>query len=108
MSRHRQNRHHTIRATTFDKRGRIISTALNSYVTTHPIQAKLAAKVGMPACQFLHAEIHALIKARGRKVYKIFVERYDFLGNPKTAAPCKICAKALEIYGVERVEYTVG
>lgn len=108
MSRHRQNRHHTIRATTFDKRGRIISTAFNSYVTTHPLQAKLAKKVGMPACQFLHAEISALIKARGRKVYKIFVERYDSQNNPKTAAPCKICAEALELYGVERIEYTIG
>ncbi len=108
MSRHRKNRQHIIKSTTYDRRGRIIATAYNSFSRTHPIQAKLAAKVGQPARIFLHSEINVILKSRGRKIYKLVVERYDSLGNSKNACPCKICQEMIRISGIERVEYTVG
>lgn len=108
MSKYRKPRKFLIKSTCLDKRGRIISTAVNSYEITHPYQAKLAAQVGMPDRQFLHSEIRAIIKARGRKIYKIVVERYDSLGNPKNAQPCPICSRAIKLAKIERVEFTVG
>ncbi len=109
MSKRRNRTQHvTVRSTCTDKRGRIISTAINDYHKSHPVQAKLAKKVGQPARIFLHSEINAILKSRGRKIHKIFVERYDFAGNPKNAAPCPICAEFIRISGIKLVEYTVG
>lgn len=109
MSRRRHRPHRVlITATCYDKRGRIISTSTNSYSQSHPYQAKLSRMFGMPDRIYLHAEIAAIIKARGRKIYKIFIERYDSLGNPKTACPCPACTEAIRLAGIERVEFTVG
>lgn len=109
MSKRRNRIQHVhIKSTSYDRRGRIIATAENSYIRTHPWQAKLAAKVGQPERQFLHSEIACIIKSRGRKIYKLVVERYDANGNPKNACPCKICQMAIKWAGIERIEYTLG
>ena len=54
-----------------DKRNRVISTGVNSYVTTHPQQfyaAVMASKKfknpNLIKKQFLHAELNAILKAR--------------------------------------------
>lgn len=93
-----------IRAFCFDKRGRLISTGRNSYTKTHPIQKYFAEKVGKPECEFLHAEIDALLKAKGRKVYRIVVERFGKKGERLDASPCPICQEAIKAYGVTIVE----
>ena len=96
-----------IKATCYDKRGRVISVGYNSYTRTHPVQAHHAKQVGLEEKQFLHAEIHALLKARDRQVHKIKVERYSKKGLPLNAAPCPVCQHAIKTWGVKYVEHTI-
>lgn len=95
-----------ITATVYDRRGRVLSVAHNSYEKTHPYQARLAQKVGHPERQYLHAEIHALIKCRGVP-YKIRVERRNNQGQLLLAKPCPICELAIKKAGVRFVEYSL-
>lgn len=87
----------TVTAIIYDKRGNILSIGKNSYIKTHTLQAKFAAKAGNSEAIFLHAEIDAIVKCRKiDKAHKIAVFRYDANGNPANSAPCKICKKAIE------------
>lgn len=93
-------------AIAYDKRGRVISVGNNSYVITHPLQAKYARKAGCPDAVFIHAEIDAIVRARGRRIHRIFVSRRDSSGNYCLAKPCKSCQLAIKDFGIELVEYT--
>lgn len=94
-------------AVIYDKRGRVISVGQNSYVKTHPLQAKHAVQVGLPDKQFLHAEIHAIVRCRDlSKAHRIFVSRWDSKGNPALARPCPVCISAIEAAGIEVIEHT--
>lgn len=93
-------------AIAYDKRGRIISIGNNSYVITHPLQAKYARKVGCPDAVYIHAEIDAIVRARGRKIHRIFVSRMDAHGNYVMAKPCKACQLALKDFGIKLVAWT--
>ena len=97
-----------IKATTFDSRDRVISVGYNSYTKTHPKQAKMAAMVGLDDKQYLHAEVAAIIKSKGRDIHKIKIERYDSRGNPKLAAPCPVCQLAIKMAGIKFIEHTIG
>lgn len=109
MSRHRRRpKRVNVISTTFDKRGRVISKAQNSYTKTHTEMFRLCRSIGVFERTYLHAEVHAIIKARGRTIHKISIERYDKAGNPKLAMPCPICQEAIRIAGIKVVEYTVG
>jgi tRNA(Arg) A34 adenosine deaminase TadA len=101
-----ERKRHLITATIFDRKGNILSVAQNSYQKTHPLQAKWASKCGEPYKVYLHAEIAALVKARG-KGYKIKIERYNKHGEPMLAAPCPICLAAIKEAGIQLVEHTV-
>lgn len=96
-----------ITAIIYDRRGRVLSIGQNSFVKTHPTQAKFAAKVGQPYRQFLHAEIAALIKCSGRP-YKIKIERKNKAGEYRLAKPCPVCELAIKESGIKFVEYSVG
>lgn len=96
-----------ITATIYDKRGRVVAKATNDYTKTHPLQKQWGQKVGKPDAVYLHAEIAALIKARG-KGHRIHVERYDAHGNPALAKPCKICNAAIMHAGIAIISYTTG
>jgi tRNA(Arg) A34 adenosine deaminase TadA len=98
----------SISATIYNKRGKVIARGENSYVKTHPRQAQNAKEVGDPHKIYLHAEIDALIACRSGIPYKIKIERYDSVGNPKNAKPCPICELAIKKAGIRFVEYTVG
>lgn len=96
-----------ITAVIYDKRGRVLSIGKNSYVKTHPYQAKCAERAGLPDKQFLHAEIHAIVKCRRLdKAHKIVVMRFDNEGKAKNAKPCPICRSAIEAAGIKVVEHT--
>jgi len=97
-----------ITATALDKRGKKISSAQNNYFRTHPLQAKYAKHVGLDKKQSLHAEISCIIRAKGKEIHKIKIERYDASGNPKLSKPCPICEMAIKEAGIKFVEYTVG
>jgi tRNA(Arg) A34 adenosine deaminase TadA len=96
-----------ITAIIYDKRGKVLSIGKNSYVKTHPYQARCAEKVGLPDKQFLHAEIHAILRCRRLdKAHKIVVTRFGKDGEEKVAKPCPICRGAIEASGIKIVEHT--
>ena len=97
-----------LRATIYDKRGRVLSVGENSYCKSHPKQAEFAKIAGREEAIYLHAEIAAIIKLKEKAndAYKIFIERYNSNGKPLLAKPCEICQIALEMAGIEIVEYT--
>ena len=99
---------YVVRATVYDRRGRKIATAENSYDKTHPIQAYFAEKAGKPVCKYLHAEILALLRSRDYTPHRLYVERYRKDGSPAMAKPCSICDQAIKAWGVKEVTYTVG
>lgn len=98
---------HKITATCYDKRGRVLSKGENSYDQSHPAQALYAKRLGEPYKIWLHAEIQAIIRAKGKPVHKIKVARYNRKGEPMNACPCQICQLAIKEAGIKLVEYTV-
>ncbi len=92
-----------------DKHGHIISRANNSYVKTHPMQARLAEKVGRAKKIYLHAEVLAILRAGNRieKAYSIEVYRFDNNGKPRLAKPCPICMELIRTTPIKQIIYTV-
>ena len=95
-----------ILAKCYDRKGKLLSAAFNSYTKTHPLQAYLAKQVGHESQICLHAEIAAILKCKGKSIYRITTERYDANGLPANAKPCKICQLAIKMFGITKVEYT--
>lgn len=103
----RSTKEQHITAVIYDRRGRVLSVGQNSYVKTHPYQAKLAERAGEPYKQYLHAEVHAIVKCADlSRAHRIFVSRWDNNGRPMLAAPCPICRSAIEAAGIKVVEHT--
>lgn len=96
-----------IRATCYDRKGRILSSAENSYTRTHPYQKQLAEQLGLYGKEFLHAEIAAILKAKDQVIHSISIERYGSEGQPLMAKPCPICQQALADFGIKNIFYTV-
>lgn len=96
-----------ITAVIYDKKGRVLSIGQNSYIKTHPLQAKHAAKMGNEHAIYLHAEIHAITKCQDiQKAYRILVTRYDKHGNAVMAKPCPICESAIKATPIQVVQHT--
>jgi tRNA(Arg) A34 adenosine deaminase TadA len=102
MARHR----YTIVAHCYDKRGRLLACATNSYTKTHPLQSFFAEKVGHPAKQFLHAEIAALLRCKDKQVHMLKVWRYGKDGKLLCAKPCVICQEAIQAFKPTEVWYS--
>jgi hypothetical protein len=97
----------SLTAIIYDKKGRALSIGQNSYIKTHPLQARHANKVGMPDKHYLHAEVHAIVKCRDlSKAHKIFISRFGKEGQPLLAKPCPVCQSAIQAAGIKVVEYT--
>lgn len=94
-----------ITALAYDKRGRLLAVGRNSYHRTHRLQAEYSRRAGKPEAIYIHAELDALIRARG-EVYKLVVLRYTRDGKPACAKPCSACQLAILDYGVQIVEHT--
>jgi tRNA(Arg) A34 adenosine deaminase TadA len=98
---------HNITAFIYDKRGRILSMGKNSYVKTHPLQAKYARHCGDEHKDFLHAEIHAISRCNDiSKAHRILVMRYNNQGMPMLAKPCKICQHAISLTPIKIIDHT--
>lgn len=96
-----------VTAMIYDRRGKILSIGKNSYLKTHPMQARHAHKTGHPEKQFLHAEIHAITRCRNLdRAYKIFITRYNKQGEPVLAKPCPVCMSAIQESGIKHVIHT--
>ena len=63
----------------YGKRGRLLAVGRNSYIQTHPLQAKFAKKAGRPQAIYPHAELVALLKSR-QQVHRLVVVRYNKAG----------------------------
>ncbi len=91
----------------YDKRGNVLSIGKNSFIKTHPLQAKYAKKMGEPYKQVLHAEIHAITRcANLEKAHRIVITRYDADGVARNAKPCKICQHAISLTNIKVIEHT--
>jgi tRNA(Arg) A34 adenosine deaminase TadA len=91
----------------YDKRGRVLSIGKNSYYKTHPLQHFHSHKVGLPEKQFMHAEIHAIVRCKKLSAaHRIEVLRFDKEGNPRNAKPCPVCQSAIEAAGIKIVHHT--
>ncbi len=99
---------HTVTASVYDRKGRLIATAQNNYSRSHPVQAHFAKLAGLPYKVYLHAEIAALLKCGDKIPYKIKVERFHKDGSAAMAAPCSICLLAIKAWKVKYIEHTVG
>lgn len=96
-----------VTAIIYDRKGNILSIGKNSYVKTHPLQARYAAKVGKPKSVFMHAEINAIIKCKDiSKAYKISVFRMLRNGTYGNACPCSICQEAISHTPIKILEHT--
>ena len=79
-----------------DNHNRILATGTNSFTRSHPLQAyycELATKEQHKI--FLHSELAALIKLKGRKADKIFIARVNKKNEPVPSLPCPICKMAI-------------
>jgi tRNA(Arg) A34 adenosine deaminase TadA len=100
-------RRHIITALIYDRKGKLLSIGQNSYTKTHPLQKKCAEAVGEPTKIYLHAEIAALVRLSDwSAAHKIVVTRFNKLGKPVTAYPCKCCQHALTLAGIKEIEST--
>lgn len=98
-------RKYALTALAYAKDGRLLAIGQNSYTKTHPLQKKLATKVGRPEAIYLHAEMAALVKAR-EPVHRLVVLRYGRDGRPRNAEPCSICKEAILLFGVKHITHT--
>lgn len=91
----------------YDKKGKILSIGKNSYVKTHPLQAKYARRLGNEHGRFLHAEVHAIVRCPDlSKAHRMSVMRFNARGEPVLAKPCEICAHAISLTPIKIVEHT--
>jgi len=96
-----------ITAIIYDKRGAILSIGKNSYVKTHPLQARYANKVGLSKKVFLHAEIDAIIKCKDiSKAFRILIVRTLANGATGCAKPCPICVEGIKQTPIKRIEHS--
>lgn len=100
-----------ITATIYDRKGRVLSIGKNSYIKTHPMQAKYSRLAGEEYSAYGYAFIHAEIDAINRckdleKAYKIRVTRVKRDGSYGMACPCKACAIAISHTPIKVIEHT--
>lgn len=96
-----------ITAIIYDKRGKVLSIGKNSYIKTHPLMKLHACKAGLPHKEFLHAEVHAIVKCkRLDKAHRIEVMRFDKQGNEMNAKPCPVCQSAIAAAGITVIQHT--
>jgi tRNA(Arg) A34 adenosine deaminase TadA len=81
-------------------KNRVVAIGRNIYAKSHPMQFKFATQAAMGWKQYLHSEIAALVKSRG-KIDTMYVFRVDSFGNLKNSAPCPICQLAILESGID-------
>ena len=83
-----------------DKRYNVLSVAGNTYVKTHPQQARWAERRGSPDKQCLHAEMRAAImlakSGKAGKAKYLYIAAVSEAGNVLLAKPCAVCQMMLD------------
>ena len=99
---------HRVYSIVYDKRGRTLSEASNTYTKSSPIMKSLGEDVGMPEKQFWHAECLAIHRIPyGSLPYRIVIARVNREGESLPSAPCKVCANAIKKRGIEVIEHII-
>ena len=89
-----------------DKRGRILAIGKNSYIKSHPLQAKHARRVGKKDSIYLHVEIAAIVQIEDiSKAHSIEVIRVRKDGSLGISKPCAICMDALNKTPIKEINY---
>lgn len=86
-------------------KGRVVATATNAASKTHPLQARLADRVGRPEKTVLHAEVAALVRCRSQ-VDTIVVARVDKADRLRLSKPCPVCDLAIREAGIVTIWYS--
>lgn len=98
---------HRVHSIVYDKRGKILSEASNTYTKSSPVMKALGEDVGMPEKQFWHAECLAIHRVPyGTTPYRIVVARVNRCGDSLPSAPCKVCSNAIKKKGIKIIEHT--
>lgn len=87
--------------------GEPIGSSTNS-LRTHPMQAKWSSRAGQPLRVRLHAEIGALVRAKGEEPTTAIVVRVNKAGEFVKSFPCPICLGALQHFGCREIVYWDG
>ena len=88
-------------------KNRVLATATNLETKTHPVQAKLAERVGLHQKIYLHAEIAALVKCREECDTIVVARLGGHSGKElRNSKPCPVCELALREAGVDKVYYS--
>ncbi len=99
---------HRVCAIITNKKGRIISVAVNSYSKSSPFMYKYAKQVGLADKIYWHAECKAIKQlADNKQAHKIYIARVTKSDNVGMASPCPICAAAIKDAGIVSVEFTI-
>lgn len=92
----------------YDKRGKLLSEAGNSYTKSSPKMKSLASEVGLQEKEFWHAECWAIHRIPyGTLPYRIVIARVNRNGEALIAAPCPVCLNAIKKKGIKIIEHTV-
>ncbi len=102
----RRKRRYAVTALAYDSKGRLLSVGQNSYHKTHPLQKRFAERSSNPHRIYLHAEIDALIKARGKQVDRLVVIGYNTNGKLVCTKLCDCCRLAINYFKVPHVEHS--
>lgn len=87
--------------------GRAVASAFN-VSKTHPLQYKYAKRNGREKAIYLHAELSAVIKARG-KGDTLYVARVGKNNETRLAKPCPICMEAIQREtDIKTIYYTIS
>jgi len=101
---------YVITASTFCKRGRVISTANNSYTDSSKFMRYHAVLANEPYKKYNHAECRAIeLALKQNKVpHKLVIIRYNSEGELADAKPCKTCQLAIKLAGIKNVVYSTS
>ena len=90
-------------------RGSSLISAGANLATSHPLQKKYNDLVARLApAHNLHAELHAIIRARGESLHgaHLYVARLDRRGMWASSRPCPACRMAIRMAGITLVTFT--
>jgi deoxycytidylate deaminase len=88
------------------RKGRIVIRSTNVFGKTHPMQSRLADRVGQPYRVSLHAELRALLNPKAATCDTLVVGRVNRQGDLCLARPCPVCQLAISESGIKHVYYS--
>lgn len=86
-----------------DNHNRILASGTNSYTKSHSLQAYYCELTNQPHKIFIHAELQALVRLKGRKASKIFIARVNKKNEAVPSQPCPICKMAILDAGIKEI-----